>query len=200
MINLDLEVRKPSEKPWAIRGKRKVPGIIHGKRLMKSVPVKIPLNHFKKGFKLEGEIYRLDLLGEKILGKITSIQRDPVTREIIHFTIQELPNKEEIRVELPIKLQGFPKGLDKGGIILKIMDDAEVEGKLSQIPNYLSANISNLDVGDVLTIRDLNEAKVDIKPDDSEVVAVCRPPSVSFEKFLPKRVEISKKTNKKVAS
>jgi large subunit ribosomal protein L25 len=94
----------------------------------------------------------------------------------------------------------MPIGVKKGGTLVMIKDEVTVNGKPRAIPKKLEANISNMEIGDKLTVDDLMiPKKVDSLDDESEVVAICKPPvkeiSVVDDSFVfEKEAEVEKDT------
>lgn len=112
-----------------------------------------------------------------IFVKFGEIQRDPVTHDFIHFSLVQMPQGVENEVNIPVNLTGTPVGVKKGGVLVVMKDEITVNGKPRSIPERIVANVSGLDIGDKLTVDNLNiPNRVDAMEDESEVVAICRPP------------------------
>ena len=94
-----------------------------------------------------------ELKGRKVL--IKDQQIDPITDELIHIDLMEVKEDRPVRVRVPISFKGKPKGVERGGILEEHIRELEIMCLPSQIPEILEVDISELDLGDSLHIRDL---------------------------------------------
>lgn len=79
----------------------------------------------------------------------------PVTRRPLHVDLFALDLKKMVRVSIEIKLDGKPIGLAEGGLLNVVNRQLEIECLPTEIPESISADISNMGVGDALHVSDL---------------------------------------------
>lgn len=153
-----------------------IPGTLHGSEI-KTEPIQVPRSSLLQAMSRPGEVYELKFGGDSMLAKIQKLKRDPSNNEIIYFYFKHTPKNKKNDVEIPIQLKGLPKGVKKGGRLIIMKDDLTVNGKPRQIPDCLVANISDLDIGQKLVVNDLFVPQnLETIEDDSETVAICKPP------------------------
>lgn len=184
-VEIQIETREVSSKRSVGRLRRdgKMPGIFYGP---KGGPV--PLVVDKKQFltqvaDLEGShLIRMKsaspLLADKV-ALVKEMQFHPVTGEILHADFYEVDLGKKVRVKVPLHFVGKAEGVVRGGILQPIVREVEVECLPMEIPEYLNVEVSALDIGDSLHIKDLPvpEGVAVIYEDNFTLVTVV-PPSV----------------------
>lgn len=115
---------------------------------------------------------------------IKEIQYHPVRREILHVDFQHISMLKEITVNVPVRTIGESVGVKtRGGILELILREVEVECLPASIPEKIEVDVSALDVGDSLQVRDLSVENARITSDpDSTVVTIVAPTVVEEPK------------------
>lgn len=170
-----------------------IPGVLYGKDLDVQ-----SLNFKRKD--IESVIRRLGenavidvVLDEKSSERaiIKEIQRGIIGYEVIHLDLQKIDRYQKLKVFVPVMLIGTDFGID-GGIIEQHLDEIEVQTTPVDMPRAFSLDVSDLDVGDVLTVSDIEKiAGVEIlhSPDDT-VVAITPKQMVSEDESVPDPLQI----------
>jgi large subunit ribosomal protein L25 len=98
---------------------------------------------------------------------------DPISRQIIHIDFQRVLMTEKVKVQVPIELIGVPEGVkNQGGVLDFITRDVELECLPGDIPPQLELDVSALDVGDHVQVKDLDlPAKVEMLEEPDRVIA-----------------------------
>ena len=78
-----------------------------------------------------------------------------MTRRPQHVDFFALDLKKAVRVNVEIKLEGKPLGLAEGGLLNVVNRQIEIECLPTDIPESITADISNLGLGDALHVYDL---------------------------------------------
>ena len=87
---------------------------------------------------------------------LKDLQKHPLRREILHADLMEISMDKEIKVKVRVKLVGEPIGVkQKGGILGQQMREIKVSCLPSNIPNEIKIDVSNLDLGHVIHIKDV---------------------------------------------
>ena len=106
---------------------------------------------------------------EEKTGFIKEIQRHPVTAKITHIDVQLVSKDHEIKMQLPIAYKG-EENLSSQRLQLQVQKpEIDVFGKMAIMPDGLSIDVSQMALGDSITIKnfDLNkEIKVMDKEDE----------------------------------
>ena len=93
--------------------------------------------------------------GTKRTVLLREVQTDPVRGGLLHADFLEISLERKIRVEVPVQLEGQPVGKAKGGLVEWHLRQVAVECLPLSIPEAIRVDISALDIGDALHVRDL---------------------------------------------
>ena len=119
-------------------------------------------------------VFSLDIEGEGINDVIfQDRQIDPVRGRLVHADLRRFAKGEKIEMTVPIRLIGQPAGLDEPGAVLtQAMREIKVLCEPANTPDSLDIDISDMDAGHSLHVRDLKPvAGVEIHEDPDNVVA-----------------------------
>jgi len=96
---------------------------------------------------------------------------------IVHADFLEIRMDQKIRVNVPLILDGESPGIKLGGILSVLLRELEVECLPNAIPSEILVDISALETGDVVHVRDLTlPADVELITDaDDPIVTVIAP-------------------------
>jgi large subunit ribosomal protein L25 len=159
---LVVEVREGSGKGAArkLRAGGRVPAILYGQGKA-SLSLQIDPRALEKVLKAGGANALLDLTvqGRGDLGTpvalVKELQRDPIRGAILHADLYQVDLSKTVEVEVPIHLVGKPKGLDFGGLLEHTLREVRIECLPRAIPERIDLDVSALEIGDVLHVRDL---------------------------------------------
>ncbi|BDU74585.1 50S ribosomal protein L25 [Mesoterricola silvestris] len=87
---------------------------------------------------------------------IKDVQRDPVTRRLVHVDLMRVDPDHRVRVKVRIVLKGTPAGVKDGGLLDFTHREIEVECLPSFIPAHIDVNVEHLKIGDSLRLDQLN--------------------------------------------
>ena len=182
MNKLDISRRNTEKEVHILREKGLVPGTICGPSIVNK-SIKVSASDLENALEKPGEIYQVQTKNGLVMVKFDEIVRHPVTREFMSFSLRQMPKGIENEIEIPLNLKGMPIGVKKGGVLVILKDEITVNGKPKEIPNEVVANISKMDIGDMLTVKDLNiPGDVGSSESDKELIAICK--SAKTEVFL----------------
>jgi large subunit ribosomal protein L25 len=107
---------------------------------------------------------------------IKDIQRDPVTRRLVHVDFLRVDPNHKVKVHVPIKLIGVPIGVKAmGGLLDFVHRNVVVECLPSLIPTHIDVDVSALDIGDTVRLDQLNlPSTLRIIGDAHDVVAAVK--------------------------
>ncbi len=162
-VSFTVEVRKKTGKEAAkkLRKQGLIPAILYGPQT-DPVPLTVRLNELKKILlRHRGEqiIFNLTVQGNgqstQKMALIKELQYHPVTDEIIHADFYEVRMDRPVEVDVPVEIVGKAKGVERGGLLEVLMHEITVSCLPDRIPDKIEIDVSELDVGDTLHIRDL---------------------------------------------
>lgn len=105
-------------------------------------------------------------------------QVDPITGKLLHVDFMEVSATEKIRVTIPIMLIGEPIGVKQDkGVLQHGISEVEIEATPEKIPGHIEVDVSHLEVGDAIHVKDIKfEEGIKVLSDPDEVIA-----TVTFE-------------------
>ncbi|MEM9577946.1 MAG: 50S ribosomal protein L25/general stress protein Ctc [Pseudomonadota bacterium] len=134
-----------------------VPGIVFGGDV-DPLPINIPFNVLLKKLK-EGR-FKSTLFNMKVEGHddVRVICRD-VQRHVVkdlptHVDFMRLRRTTKINLFIPVEVQGddVAPGLKKGGVLTLIRPEVELVVTAGDIPDHITIDISEMEIGDNITI------------------------------------------------
>jgi large subunit ribosomal protein L25 len=161
-VELKGEVRTAVGKAEAKRLRRalRIPGIVYGGP-QGPLPVVVSPQELLSALGAgENVLINLSLGGtEEIQTRMVilkELQLDPVKGRPLHADFLEVSMERKIRVEVPVVLAGESVGVkSKGGILEQPLRQLFVECLPLNIPERITVDVSALDIGDAIHVRDL---------------------------------------------
>jgi len=86
---------------------------------------------------------------------VKELQRDPVRGRPLHTDFYLVDLDQKVEVSVPIRLVGRPPGVELGGILDHPLREIELECLPRAIPESVDVDVSELDVGQSVHVRDL---------------------------------------------
>ncbi len=184
-VNLPVKKRELSTKSAnnKLRKNGNVPGIFYSKGT-EPIPIYTAEGSLRPlVYTAETHIVNLKIDdGEEIKSILKSVDFDPVTDKIIHFDIQGIQLGQELELEVPVVLTGQAKGVKEGGVVQHHLHKLHVSCLPKYIPEHISIDISDLDVGDSIHVKDLKIENVRILNSENVIiVSVNIPRAVTTE-------------------
>lgn len=142
-----------------LRLKGLIPGVLyaHGK----SESIQLQIKDFLKLFKgkiTESVIFDLHSTKSDDTEKMAYVkdyQMDPLTSEILHVDLFKVTKGEKIHTHVPIEFVGVAKGTKLGGLLEVDSREIEVECFPKDLPEKIQIDVTNLEVGDSLHVKDI---------------------------------------------
>lgn len=110
---------------------------------------------------------------------IKEVQRHPYRNEVLHVDFQGVRMDEAVRLMVPVVLLHRDEIRVQPSILLQMIDEIEVECLPGDIPAQAEVDVENMQIGDVITIADLDVSKnekVNVLVDENEPVASLNEP------------------------
>ena len=170
-IGRKSELKKMRKAGW-------LPAEVYGKGV-ENLHVYISKKDFEKLPHGEAYLINLEVEGEQEprVCIVKEVQTDWTGTNPIHVDLQDLTHTAEIEAEIPVHIVGTPKGLEKGGTLEVAMQTITVKAPPAKLPEHIEVDVSNLDIGDVLYVKDLPVPEgTQIMDNPDEVVVVILEP------------------------
>jgi len=151
-----------------------VPGVVYGHKEA-VIPVTLPKKELTTHIDHGTHLFDLSMDGksEKVLVK--EVQYDHLGLEILHIDFARVSLDEKVEVTVPLELKGTPKGEDEGGVLQQIISELEIECLVTDIPEVIRHNVSELEKDAVLHIKDLKlPPGVRVLQDEDLIVATVK--------------------------
>jgi large subunit ribosomal protein L25 len=87
---------------------------------------------------------------------IKELQFHPVTDALLHVDFYEVNEEKPITVGIPVKLNGLAQGVRDGGKLNLSIRKLNVTAPYKQIPEVLDIDVTNLELGKSIKVRDLS--------------------------------------------
>ncbi|HXK31325.1 MAG TPA: 50S ribosomal protein L25 [Candidatus Paceibacterota bacterium] len=203
-MDLTVEKRDSKQKAKSFRDKGVLPAVIYGRK-EESTPIAINRKAFEKVFKAAGESTVLTLkgLGQDKQALIQEVEYDAVSGEPLHADFYAIEKGQRVTVSVPLQFIGTaPAVKDKGGILVKVIHELEIECEPKDLPQAISVDVSNLvELDSQIKIKDLGiPAALKLNIDTDEVVAmidVAKDEPVEAPPVDISAIEISEERGKK---
>jgi large subunit ribosomal protein L25 len=90
------------------------------------------------------------------LALIQEVQHHPLRRELLHVDFHAVSTTEKITSEVPIEAVGDPLGVRTfGGLLEYSLRSLEVECFPQDLPDIVRVDVTNLNIGEALHVRDI---------------------------------------------
>lgn len=191
-MKLDVQIRNEGGTRHARKMRREdyVPGVVYGGQ-KKSTLIKLNKRTYERIRRQhigESVVYHLNVFeGEKKLRDYSAIvkeeQLDPVNDDVLHIDFKRISLTEKIEINVQVVAKGDPIGVKRGGGSLDHhLWELDVICLPLQIPHHIEVEVSNLDIGDSIHVKDLVlPAGVSTKHDPEALVMTVVPPMKEVE-------------------
>ena len=180
MKRLELSAQKREETgKGSARKLRKtgmIPAVLYGKD---REPVNLKLDASEVEDVIGGNvIIDLSLEDETEPVMVKEVQRHVIKQDLLHVDFYQVDLEEAIEVEVPVETVGQSIGEREGGILEIILRKIEISCLPTNIPETFEVDISELDVGDSVSVADLDvDEEIEVITDSDETIATIVVPS-----------------------
>jgi large subunit ribosomal protein L25 len=153
-----------------VRNTGNIPGVVYGYQT-ESTPVMVNSIEFIKTIRESGRngIISLDLDGNQQNVILNDFQKDHLKDEITHIDLLAVNMSAEIDANVRIELTGDAAGVKDGGVLQQPIHEISVTAKPADIPESIQVDISNLQVGETITIEDVRKSNGVTINEDAEL-------------------------------
>jgi large subunit ribosomal protein L25 len=165
-----------------------VPGVLYGHGVE---PVAISLSsqdllHFFHATHGAAMVVDLEVDGKKHMAIPREIQRDHLRGRYVHIDFLAVRRDEKVRMTVEIHETGEAPGVKTGGVIEHHLRDVEIECLPGDVPEQITADISSLELGDMLRLGDIDvpDGVSFLTDPDTPVISVVTPAALRTEADL----------------
>ncbi len=138
-----------------LRKKGLIPAVIYGHK-QAVVPVTLTRDDVWRMIKTPGHLADLDVNGTPETVLIRDVQWDHLGKEVLHVDFARVSAEEMIDTEVSFEIRGVPAGLAAGGILEHLVHTLRITCRAGAIPESIKADVSHLQVGEGIHVRDLS--------------------------------------------
>ena len=160
--DLHAEARTGTGKGAARQARRDgyVPGVVYGGEA-DPLPIKVPFNVLLKQLKAGrflSTLFNLKVEGQEDVRVICrNVQRDVVKDLPTHLDLLRLRRTSKISLFIHVDFinEDIAPGIKKGGVLTIVRPEVELNVTASDIPESITVDLANLDIGDIVHISDV---------------------------------------------
>ena len=155
-----------------------VPAVIYGKG-MEPVHVALKVRDAERLLAEGARLVKVRVDGQEYDTVLQDVQYDHLNERILHLDFHKVELTERVRMTVLVELKGEPK---PGGVLEKHLDEVEIEAVAAKAPDKIVVDVSGLDFGDVVHIKDLQVPEgVKLLEEPDEVVVSLMAPTAEEE-------------------
>ena len=165
-----------------LRRMGRLPAVLYGKG--EPLSLELDMLQAERSFQAMhgGErLISLQIEGSQAAGErqvlVRQIDTAPLKQRLLHVDFHQIDLSTKVRVAVEVKSYGKAAGELHGGLLQTVMHEVLVECLPSHIPEYVKVDISPLNIGDSIHVRDLQLPEgVSVASDKEETVFVMQAP------------------------
>ena len=160
-----------------LRRAGQLPAVVYGGESAEGVSVSVDPKALLKIFHSESGVNTLIALsvdgGQASQVLVKEFQIDPISHELLHVDFYKLAMDKALTVTVPVVLHGEPVGVkQQGGLVDFIHREVQVECMPTEIPEHIDVDISDLEIGDGVRLRDVSSGVTWSPVSDAETLFV----------------------------
>jgi large subunit ribosomal protein L25 len=178
-IILTAETGRPtgSSASRRLRATGKVPAVLYGRGAEPS-PITVDWRDLRAALTTDKGLNALITLkvgSKKTTAIVKDMQRHPVRRDILHVDFLSVDVDVSISTDVPILLEGEPvKVTREQGVVDHVLNALVIDAKPDAIPGHLTVDVSDLEIGQSITVADLDLPEgvtTEVDPEETVVTA-----------------------------
>lgn len=123
------------------------------------------------------QIIDLDVSGKQTQVISKDFERHPVSGRIEHVDFLRIQKGKTVSVNTPVRLSGVAAGQKMGGVLLQGLTAIRIVCQPDAIPEFVTADVTSLKLGDVLQVKDLKlDGGIKVLSMQYEIIATVEVP------------------------
>ena len=161
------------------RAAGQVPGVVYGHG-EEPVAVAVDLREFQTALRAHkggNALVSLKVDDKEYTALVRDAQYDPVSYAVLHLDFQQISLTETVEVEVEVHATGLAAGVKDGGGVLEMIErTVEVRCLPTAIPDSIDVDVTALQIGESIHVRDLKFENVVILTDpDTTLITIVAP-------------------------
>ncbi len=137
-----------------LRKEGMIPAVLYGKGF-ENINLTVDQKELQELVKSGERLLELDIDGKKQRAVLKAAQHENIGDKLIHADFRMVNEDTELHVEVEIALTGIAAGIDLGGVVEQDLHTVQVACKPGDLPEVVTVDVSPLNIGDVLYVKDL---------------------------------------------
>ena len=167
-----------------LRGEGLVPGVVYGGG-NDPIPFQVESRVLRLALSLAGAVLDLSVDGEDSTPVVVKeLTRHPVTGAAIHVDLLRVRLDRPIQATVTLELIGPDEapGVKEGGVLEHVTRELTIEALPTDIPDSIQHDVSEMVIGDTVTLEQVTAPeKVKLMDDPETVIATLTPPRLQVE-------------------
>jgi large subunit ribosomal protein L25 len=145
----------------ALRAQDLVPCVIYGGE--KVVHFQAHENEFRK-LVYTPKVYHteIDVDGTVYNAFLQALQFHPVTDKLLHIDFLESRENVAVRLEIPVRLDGYAKGIQQGGRLKSNLRTLKAKGFPKDFPDEIVIDVTELNISESIRVMDVKVPGIEI--------------------------------------
>jgi len=155
-----------------VRKEGKVPCVIYGKN--ENVNFSVYQADFKHlVYTPNTYLVQVSIGGNVKLAKVQEMQFHPVSEDIIHADFYEVDANSPLSIPVPVKVVGNSPGVMAGGKLQLKIKKLNVSGLITDLPEFIEVDISELEIGKSVKVKDINVDSLQLLDSENNSIVSC---------------------------
>jgi len=178
-----LECEKRTEMGTAasrrLRRARRLPAVVYGLK-RDAANVSVETEAFEEILHAGSRMVTLNVEGKQEPALISAVQHDSLGDQVVHVDFTRVDLAEEVELAIPVETVGIAKGTQAGGMLDLVLHEVHISCLPTSIPENVTVRVADLEIGDHVTVADLDLPDGVTALHDLETpVIVVHPPTVA---------------------
>lgn len=160
-----------------------VPAVVYGYKT-DAVSIAVNERELLKTLQVTGRngVMKLQVNNEELNVVLNDYQKDPLIDKFTHADFLAINMTEELEISVQVHLVGESIGEKDGGVLQQPNWELDIKVKPSDIPESFEVDISELNIGETLTVADIRKkSKYEILNDDDFGLVTISAPRTAAE-------------------
>ncbi len=137
-----------------LRKEGMIPAVLYGKGF-ENINLAVDEKELQELVRSGERLLELDIDGKMQSAVFKAAQHENIGDKLIHADFRMVDADTELHVEVEIALTGIAAGIDAGGVVEQDLHAVQIACKPSDLPEIITVNVSKLNIGDVIYVKDL---------------------------------------------
>jgi large subunit ribosomal protein L25 len=186
VLKVDRRSARGSKASRSLRSKGLIPGVFYGEG-GENVPIQLDPGVLTKLVQQGQRVVSLEVDGKGETALIKDVQYDAIGKDIVHADFIRVLAGHTVSVAVPLELHGSAPGEKAGGVIEFGRRSVHIRCLPTAIPDRILVEIGQLELGQVLYVKDLKVPEGVVVEDNPEapLVSIHLPKAAVVEEAAP---------------